>query len=229
MITVAASAGFCFGVKRAVGIAFDSARVRRTATLGEIIHNPDTVAELSAAGVRVIDSPEEAAAGETVIIRSHGVADDVFRRLEELDIPYIDGTCPFVAKIHRIARECPADGIFIIAGDKDHPEVRGIAGSCPVTPVIAADERELDLILGGMELSGKKVCAAAQTTFNAGMWERFAAAVKRHCPSAVIYDTICSATHERQREAAGLAALSDIMIVVGGKHSSNTRDRKSVV
>ena len=222
-IRVADSAGFCFGVKRAVEMAFGSAKLRKTATFGEIIHNPHTVRELEALGVRVIDSPYDAAEDETVIIRSHGTGKDTYRIFDEHGISYIDGTCPFVKRIHRIAAEHSAAGLFIIAGDKDHPEVRGIAGNCVTPPLIAADAAELEEMLSDPHTAERVTAAAAQTTYNVDMWKDFSAAVKRYCPSAEIFDTICSATQERQREAAGLAAASDMMLVIGGSHSSNTR------
>ena len=221
-ITAARSAGFCFGVSRAVEMVKKLAETGKIATLGEIIHNPHTVRELEALGVRVISSPEEAAEDETVVIRSHGAGKDVYRRLRELGREYADGTCPYVMRIHGIAEEESAKGLFIIAGDKDHPEVRGIAGCCSSEPLIVPGAEELEKFADVINAS-ERVSAAAQTTFDLNRLEKFVSALKRIRPDAVIYDTVCRATRERQTEAAELAARSDIMIVIGGRNSSNTR------
>ena len=223
-ITAAKTAGFCFGVDRAVKLVYNEIEHGfKTATLGEIIHNPTVVNDLAAKGVRVIDSPADALAGEKVVIRSHGVGADVYRELEARHIPYADGTCPFVKRIQKIAAKCSREGkTVVIMGDSTHPEVIGIAAHCENGAVILPDDRELEAFLKkNYKNSKKKVAIMPQTTYNISMWQNcvhIAAAFE----NTETYDTICSATSERQAEAARLAADSDIMIVVGGKHSSNT-------
>lgn len=223
-ITTAKTAGFCFGVDRAVKLVYNEIEHGfKAVTLGEIIHNPTVVNDLAEKGVRVISSPAEAQAGEKVIIRSHGVGRDIYRALEEMSIPYSDGTCPFVKRIQNTAAKCSAEGKdIIIMGDKAHPEVIGITGHCENDANVLQDPGELEAFLKkNYENSKKKVAIMPQTTYNISMWQnctRIAACYE----NAETYDTICSATSERQAEAARLAAESDIMIVVGGRHSSNT-------
>ncbi|MGN1090270.1 MAG: bifunctional 4-hydroxy-3-methylbut-2-enyl diphosphate reductase/30S ribosomal protein S1 [Huintestinicola sp.] len=223
-ITVAKTAGFCFGVDRAVKLVYNELYSdSKTVTLGEIIHNRDVVAELAEKGVRVIDSPSDAKKGEKVIIRSHGVGRDVYRELESLGIPYADGTCPFVKRIQNLAAKCIEDGrTAVIIGDRNHPEVIGIAGHGPEDTVILPDSGALaEFLKNNSENSKKKVAIMPQTTYNINMWQKCRDIAKEY-PEAEAVDTICSATSERQREAAELAAQSDIMLVVGGKSSSNT-------
>lgn len=223
-ITVAKTAGFCFGVDRAVNFVYNVIeKGGSAATLGEIIHNKDVSRDLKAKGVRVIDTPAQAAAGETVIIRSHGVGADVYRRLEQLGVPYIDGTCPFVRRIQRLAaKACREGAVPVIMGDSSHPEVIGIAGHCNGA-VILPDCESLDKFLQNFcENSKKKVAIMAQTTYNINMWA-CCREIASGYSQAFCFDTVCAATRERQLEAARLAETCDIMIVVGGANSSNTR------
>lgn len=222
-INIAKSAGFCFGVDRAVNFVYNRLEGEcPVATLGEIIHNPDVVKSLEEKGVRVLHSVSEARQGEHVVIRSHGAAASVYRELEGKGISYTDGTCPFVMRIRDIAREASESGVIpVIVGDKRHPEVIGIAGHCEGVPAVTvADERELEGFLSGN--GGKRCVVMAQTTYNMNSWENCRRVCERF-PEAQCRDTICKATAVRQEEAARLAENSDVTVIVGGSHSSNTR------
>lgn len=221
---VAKSAGFCFGVDRAVKIVYNSLDSRRkVTTLGPIIHNNDVVSKLEAKGVSVINSPDEATADMKVIIRSHGVGKQVYRQLEEKGCEIVDATCPFVARIHKAAYDRSAGGeIVLIAGDKDHPEVKGIADHCTAKPYVFSDADELVRLIDEHGLADKKVAVLSQTTYNTEMWQRCRQVIDEKLKYATVFDTICNATEQRQKEAAEIAAKSDIMLIVGGKHSSNT-------
>lgn len=223
-VTTAKSAGFCFGVDKAVKFMYNSINSGvKTVTLGEIIHNPAVVNDLRDKGVRVINSPEEAKADETVIIRSHGVGAEVIDRLEQLGVNYHDCTCPYVARIQKIAAErSEAGDTVIIMGDKDHPEVIGIAGHCCLEAVILSDGEALDCYLKkNCKNNKKKVAIMAQTTYNINKWENCRRIADEY-ENVQIFDTICMATKRRQEEAAELASESDMMIVIGGRQSSNT-------
>ena len=222
-ITLAKTAGFCFGVKRAVDKAFELARSGVDAvTLGPIIHNPQVVERLSKMGVPPVDSPDEAAPGQTVVIRSHGVPKKVYNLLK--NNPVVDCTCPFVAKIHRIVEEESAAGrVILVAGDPAHPEVQGIMGFSSSPVYTFRTEQELQNILNVLhENGGKPISVVAQTTFHEILWRKFQQFIENHYTNAKIFDTICSATTMRQKEAVELAQQSDYMVVVGGKSSSNT-------
>ena len=222
-ITLAKTAGFCFGVKRAVDKAFELARSGVDAvTLGPIIHNPQVVERLAKMGVPPVDSPDQAAPGQTVLIRSHGVPKKVYNLLK--NNPVVDCTCPFVAKIHRIVEEESAAGrAILVAGDPGHPEVQGIMGFSSSPVYTFRTEQELQNILNVLhENGGKPISVVAQTTFHEILWRKFQQFIENHYTNAKIFDTICSATTMRQKEAVELAQQSDYMVVVGGKSSSNT-------
>lgn len=230
-ISTAKSAGFCFGVDRAVKIVYNNLNTHsKVFTLGPIIHNPDVVADLESKGVYAIESCDALSGDETVIIRSHGVGQSTYDKLIDMGINYIDATCPFVSRIHKIASEKSAEGYTIlIAGDNNHPEVIGIKGHCSSDVFIFKDERELsELFIKLLNNSEKKVAIIAQTTYNIKMWDKCKIFIKKHLPDAIIYDTICNATSVRQAEAIELAKKSDIMLIVGGKHSSNTVKLKNI-
>lgn len=224
-IKVAKSAGFCFGVSRAVEIVRQEADSGRpVCTLGEIIHNPVVVEDFAARGVTVVDRVEDCPPGRTVIIRSHGVPSRVYEYLESHGIPYIDATCPYVLRIHKIVGSQPEGTHILLLGDRDHPEVQGIAGHCnrPCTIVKNADELEKVVIL----LKNQGVEAfilASQTTFDRQEWKKSAETAKKVCTNLNIFDTICKATVTRQEEARELSRLADVMVVIGGRHSSNTK------
>ena len=222
-ITLAKTAGFCFGVKRAVDKAFELARSGVDAvTLGPIIHNPQVVERLAQMGVPPVDSPDQAAPGQTVLIRSHGVPKKVYNLLK--NNPVVDCTCPFVAKIHRIVEEESAAGrAILVAGDPGHPEVQGIMSFSSSPVYTFRTEQELLNILNVLhENGGKPISVVAQTTFHEILWRKFQQFIENHYTNAKIFDTICSATTMRQKEAVELAQQSDYMVVVGGKSSSNT-------
>lgn len=223
-IETANSAGFCFGVRRAVDIAEQTAENSgRCYTLGPLIHNDNEITRLKKLGVFPVDSPDELSADDTLIIRSHGVSKAVIEHIAELKLNCIDATCPFVAKIHRIVSE--AKGGVIIAGDPDHPEVRGIVGHCAdidsVTVIRDADE--LGKAFESQIFNRQNALTmVAQTTFNSSKWQSCKQVAKKHYTNIAIFDTICSATAERQSETEALAKRCVLMVTVGGKNSSNT-------
>ncbi len=224
-VTVAKSAGFCFGVRRAVNIVeklLDEGK--KVYTLGPIIHNGNMVEELASKGVRIADSPDDVKNGETLVIRSHGVPKNITDRIDELKIDFRNATCPFVMKIHKIVAEHSSLGeIILIAGDKDHPEVRGIVGHCVSEYHTYTDCSELNEIIEKFpHIKNERVCVVAQTTFDVAEWKKTLKILQKVCTNAKIFDTICSATSDRQSEAGLLASKSDLMLVIGGKHSSNT-------
>ena len=224
-ITVAETAGFCFGVNRAVNTVYDLLeKGKKVCTLGEIIHNPQIVGELSEKGVRIVDSPKEVKSDETLVIRSHGVPERVYDLCRGTDTEVVDATCPFVAKIHSIVKEQSEQGDTIfVAGDKNHSEVIGITGHCKGEVFVFADDTELDeFVKNDPDLSSKSLTFVAQTTFNAKKWAKIQKKIKKLYTNAKIFDTICNATAARQDEALKLSKENDAMIVIGGRHSSNT-------
>ncbi len=224
-VTVAKSAGFCFGVDRAVKMVYNELEHnQRVATLGPIIHNTDVVNDMKKRGARVIEDVEELLPGETVVIRSHGVGRDVYDKIAEKGCRMLDATCPFVAKIHKIVDEKTREGyLILIAGDVNHPEVQGIIGHCEQNFIVFKDNFELKAIFEkNQNFLGKKLAFVAQTTYNIVVWEECLKVIPKDDPDIVIFDTICSATDTRQSDAAELAKNSDVMLVIGGKHSSNT-------
>ena len=225
MIKVAETAGFCFGVSRAVRIVEElAAEGKSVCTLGAIIHNPQKVRELEEKGVRIVASPEEVKQGEILVIRSHGVPRSVIDRIEQLGIEYKNATCPYVQKIHRIVAEHSRKGeTVLIAGDRDHPEVQGIIGHCVSEYHTFIDSAELTGLIDKFPLlKNTPVCVVVQTTFNKSEWKNSLKILQNLCTNAIIFDTICSATSDRQSEAEILASESDLMLVIGGRHSSNT-------
>ena len=229
-IKVAEKAGFCFGVDRAVKIVYNVLNGgKKAVTYGEIFHNPNVVNEFAEKGVRIISTPEEIDSLENtaVVIRSHGVGEEIYRRIEARKahgVECCDGTCPFVIRIHNIVAEKSAQGYdIIIMGDEKHPEVEGIVGFCKNKPVICSDNTELlDFLKKNLRNLKKKVAIVAQTTYNISIWDKCSHLLKTECPHAEVFNTICSATADRQHSAVALAEASDMMIVIGGKHSSNT-------
>ena len=224
-ILLAETAGFCFGVDRAVKMVEDLLKDgRRVYTLGPIIHNPQLVKELEERGALIAASIDDVPAGETLIISSHGAAADVYKSAAEKNIQLIDATCPYVAKIHRIVRKVWEDGrLLLVAGDAEHTEIRGIIGHYPGKSLVFKDDKELEKMLSGKEFDVN--CPAAvisQTTFNQKMWDECKKKLKKVCTNLVVFDTICKATAKRQDEAAEIARAADVMIVVGGRQSSNT-------
>lgn len=224
-VTIAKSAGFCFGVDRAVKIVYSELEQNsRVATLGPIIHNQDVVNDMQSKGARIIDSVDELEPDETVIIRSHGVGKDVYEQIRAKGNRMLDATCPFVSRIHKIVAEKSSEGYFIlIAGDSTHPEVQGIVGHCDENHLVFKDNFELkDFFEKIYKNLQKKVAIVAQTTYNIVVWGECLKVIPEDDPNIVIFDTICNATDKRQTDARDLARRSDLMLVVGGRHSSNT-------
>ncbi|MDE6427307.1 MAG: bifunctional 4-hydroxy-3-methylbut-2-enyl diphosphate reductase/30S ribosomal protein S1 [Ruminococcus sp.] len=223
-ITVAKSAGFCFGVDRAVKMVYNELdKGAKVATFGAIIHNQDVVNDMTARGVRIVNSVDELKPDETVVIRSHGVGREVYEQIRKKGNRLLDATCPFVSKIHKIVAEKTKEGYFIlIAGNSEHPEVQGIVGHCDENYFVFKDNFELNHFFENLDENFKKTIAfVAQTTYNILVWEKCLKEIPADIP-VIISDTICNATEARQTDARELAMKSDIMIVVGGKHSSNT-------
>ncbi|MCM1270391.1 MAG: bifunctional 4-hydroxy-3-methylbut-2-enyl diphosphate reductase/30S ribosomal protein S1 [Ruminococcus flavefaciens] len=224
-VTVAESAGFCFGVDRAVKMVYgELEKNTKVATLGPIIHNQDVVNDMQAKGARIISSVDELSDDETVVIRSHGVGRDVYDQIAAKGNRMLDATCPFVSRIHKIVAEKSAEGYFIlIAGDASHPEVQGIVGHCDENCLVFKDNFELkDFFEKKYKNLEKKLAIVAQTTYNIVVWDECLNVIPKNDSDIVIFDTICNATDTRQSDAAELAKSSDIMLVVGGRHSSNT-------
>lgn len=230
-ITVAKSAGFCFGVDRAVQMVFDLLdQGKQVYTLGPIIHNPQIVEELEGRGVQIVDSPDEVPTDGTVVIRSHGIPPVVQGMIGERELDCTDATCPFVRKIHRIVSQASKEGqTVLIAGDAKHPEIQGVVGYCKEPPYIFHNTEELTKLLREHpELSNKSVCVIAQTTFSVDEWGNCLQILKKVCTNPTVFDTICNATVQRQSEAWELSQTSDLMLVIGGKHSSNTAKLRDV-
>lgn len=226
-ITVAKYAGFCFGVDRAMKIVYnelDSLKDGETiATYGNIIHNNDVVKDLKNRGVRVVENIPDLFPNEKVIIRTHGVPSEVFKQLENQGNQYVDATCPFVTKIHKIVeKKSKEECVILIAGDKSHAEVQGIIGHCINAKNVHTFEtlEQLHQLLESFPNS--KIVVVSQTTFNTKVWKGCLDIFKPY-PNVEVFDTICNATSCRQTESIELAKKSDIMIIVGGKHSSNTK------
>lgn len=226
-VELAKTAGFCFGVKRAVDTVYqqiEQYRGEKIFTYGPIIHNEEVIKDLRSHGVEVLNDEEElkTADADVVVIRSHGVAKYIYDILEERGITCVDATCPFVKKIHKIVAEKSAEGSYIvIVGNSEHPEVQGIRGWAgeQVTVVQTPEDAER------FELPDKdqKVCIVAQTTFNYNKFKELVEIISKKRYDIVVLNTICNATKERQTEARQIAARVDAMVVIGDKRSSNTQ------
>ena len=223
-VILAETAGFCFGVARAVELARElAASGKPAAALGELIHNPAVTSELEEAGIRRIAAPRDAREGETVVIRSHGEGPEVYAALAAAGAKVADATCPFVKRIHRLAASMDDNDLLLLAGDETHPEVKGIVKYAKCAVFVFKNEKNLKKTLyESVNIDYNNISMVAQTTFSATEWEKCAALAAEMLPEAKIINTICSATEARQREAAELAAKCDAMIVVGGRNSSNT-------
>ncbi len=224
-VLVAKSAGFCFGVKRAVDKVYEQTELGKSNiyTYGPIIHNEEVVKELAAKGVKVIDTEEELQALRegTVVIRSHGVPERIYTLLDQ-NVEVIDATCPFVKKIHNIVKKQSLLGKqIIIVGNEGHPEVEGIKGWVAEGSgiVVGTPETAGNLVLE----AEKEVCIVAQTTFNYKKFQDIVEIISKKGYNISVVNTICNATQERQSEAAQIAGTVDAMIVIGGKNSSNTQ------
>ena len=223
-IILAKTAGFCFGVNRAVKLTYELLEQGRpVATLGPLIHNPQVVEDLESKGAITCDSVDDVPDGCEVVIRSHGVGQRVYDKISTRRLAYHDATCPFVTKIHKIAAQAGADGaMLLVAGDAKHPEVQGIVGHTTGKVEVFANLAELEKLLPELTQQ-KSIFAVAQTTFNVQSWETCKEFLKNQCTNAKIFDTICNATWARQQEAEDLSQKCDHMVVIGGHHSSNTQ------
>lgn len=218
-IIVAKNAGFCFGVKRAVDAVYENiSDTGRIYTLGPIIHNPQVVNELKKKGVIIEENVENITEG-TVIIRSHGVAESIMNSIKDKGLSFIDATCPYVKRIHGLVSKYFGEGYqIIIIGEKNHPEVLGINGWCQNSANIIHDESDVSL-LPDME----KACVVVQTTTNEQKFNNIIDALKAKVKDLKVFNTICYATQDRQKEAEEIAKLTDKVIVIGGRNSSNTK------
>jgi len=218
-IIVAAESGLCYGVKRALTMARRTRRVKsgQVVTIGDLIHNPRVVAELAAEGIGSADAPDEVREG-TVIIRSHGVSPEVYRRLRRRKIDVVDATCPTVRKIQRLVEALGRKGReVVIVGDREHPETRGLLGHSRGMGVVVEDEAQ------ARGLAARKVRAVlAQSTHDLGSFQRIAAALIERTRELTIYNTVCDSTLTRQRSTCDLAGRVDTLFIVGGRTSSNT-------
>ena len=235
-IELAKSAGFCFGVKRAVKMVYSALdEDKKICTLGNIIHNKNFIYELKNKGVRVINDISEVKKDEAMIIRSHGVSGDVYEKLKLKSIKFLDGTCPFVSKIHKIVGQnfinelsgdiVPKEKILvIIVGDENHPEINGIIGHCIYDYKIIADSDEMNtFLLRNEKIKNKIIKVVAQTTYTESELKKCVSIIKDNFCNYEIFDTICDETKKRQDEAKNMSKQKDIMIIIGDKSSSNTQ------
>ena len=226
-VITAKTAGFCFGVERAVNTVYEQIEAHKGEaiyTYGPIIHNEEVIKDLRSHGVEVLNDEEElkTADADVVVIRSHGVAKYIYDILEERGITCVDATCPFVKKIHKIVAEKSAEGSYIvIVGNGEHPEVQGIRGWAGEQVTVVQTQEDAERF----ELPDKdqKVCIVAQTTFNYNKFKELVEIISKKRYDIVVLNTICNATKERQTEARQIAARVDAMVVIGDKRSSNTQ------
>ena len=223
-IILAETAGFCFGVDRAVNLVYSLVNDgKKVCTLGPIIHNAQLVGDLEQRGVKIIDSIDECPDGYTVVVRTHGVEKSVIDDIENKNIDYVDATCPFVKKIHRIVKKFDSSVPVLVAGDVNHPEVIGIRSYCNGKSFVFKNDEDLQKILQKYHNDkNKKIICVSQTTFSLEEWKKCEKIIKKVCTNCEIFDTICNATADRQNEAYEISKKSDAMIVIGGRHSSNT-------
>ena len=223
-VVLAKSSGFCFGVKRAVDRVYEQlADHKKIYTYGPIVHNEDVVKDLEKQGVRVLNTKEEleALTEGSVVIRAHGVPKRIYEIMEQRGIECIDATCPFVKRIHKIVEKESTEGRhIIIVGNAKHPEVEGIMGWCKNSATVIESKEEALDFKGSPD---DKYCVVSQTTFNYKKFQELVEIFQKKGYDIIVANTICSATEERQKEASELAAKADVMIVIGGTHSSNTR------
>ncbi|NLL78960.1 MAG: 4-hydroxy-3-methylbut-2-enyl diphosphate reductase [Clostridiales bacterium] len=223
-VRLAKSAGFCFGVKRAVEKVYEqTGSGKQIYTYGPIIHNEEVVKDLEKRGVKVINSEEELKELKegTVVIRSHGVPKRIYTLIEEQGLECVDATCPFVKRIHNIVEKQSSEGAkIVIIGNAGHPEVEGIMGwsKTPAEVIESAEEAEKFVLK-----EERKICLVSQTTFNYNKFQELVEIFQKKGYNMCVVNTICNATEERQTEAREIARDADAMIIIGGTHSSNTR------
>lgn len=223
-VEMAKTAGFCFGIERAVNIVYKEIEESKSVyTYGPITHNEEVIKDLSNRGVKVIDSTEELkkVPKSTIIIRAHGVAKEVYDIIKNKGHRLVDATCPYVRKIHKVVeRETNKGRHIIIVGNNTHPEIEGIKGWCQGNYTVIADEKDAEALEFSPDI---KLCLVAQTTYNYNKFKELVEILSKKGYDCIIMNTICSATEERQKEVKELAKKSDAMIIIGGKHSSNTQ------
>lgn len=230
-IEIAKTAGFCFGVNRAVKMLYELVDGgKKVCTLGPIIHNPSVISELEGRGVKIISEPCEAEKDSTVVIRAHGITRQMRAELENNGLSYVDTTCPFVMKIHKIIEEnSTAENAVIIAGDESHPEVCGFRSQCRGESFVIKSSEEVErLAREKPELCEKQIIFVSQTTFSVEESKKIIKTLQKLYTKADLFDTICNATQNRQQEAREMSERVDAMIVVGGRFSSNTVKLKAV-
>lgn len=230
-ITLAKTAGFCFGVDRAVKALEKLANSgEKVCTLGPIIHNPQVVEHFKRKGVNIINNINEHEKGATVVLRTHGVEATIPEYCEKNGIKYIDAACPFVKKIHKIVLEnTNENSVLLIAGDENHPEVIGIRSRAKGKSFTFKSAEELENLLNNSDLlKTESVILVSQTTFSVKEWKKCVEIANFLCTNALVFDTICNATEERQTEALVLSKKNDAMIIIGGRTSSNTAKLKAV-
>jgi (E)-4-hydroxy-3-methyl-but-2-enyl pyrophosphate reductase len=218
-IIVAEGSGLCYGVRRALTMARRTRRVKagEVVTLGDLIHNPRVLADLTAEGIGSVETPEEVLSG-TVIIRSHGVSPELYRRLRRRKIDVVDATCPIVKKIQRLVEALARKGRqVVIVGDREHPETRGLLGHSRGRGVVVEDEARARALP-----SRNARAVLAQSTHDVQDFQRIAAALIGKTKELTVYNTICESTRTRQRATSELADRVDTLFIVGGKRSSNT-------
>lgn len=212
-------AGFCFGVERAISIAREALSVSNqdVYSLGPIIHNPQVVAELEEAGLKVIDSLDDVDKG-TIIIRSHGAPKSIYSAAMRKNFTVLDTTCPFVKKMHNMARAQAKEGYDIVLfGDREHPEIASLLGDCGFEPMVVSSAEEIDNVR-----LGQRVCLLSQTTQSLEKFSEVAERILPRVSELRIYNTICDSTRLRQEEALEIAKKVEVMIVIGGRNSANT-------
>ena len=225
-VLLAKTAGFCFGVKRAVDTVYQQVEENKDCkiyTFGPIIHNDEVIKDMQAKGVTVLEGEEDLpkAKNGIVIIRSHGVPKRICDRMDELGLQYVDATCPFVKKIHKIAMEKAEEGAFLVViGNPVHPEVEGIMGWAGEDAAVISTAEEAEHLTVPED---RKICVVAQTTFNYNKFKELVEIISKRRYDISVLNTICSATKERQTETARIADRVDAMIVIGDKRSSNTQ------
>ena len=223
-VILAETAGFCYGVERAVKLAQETAKARGGAMLGSIVHNAGVVRGIEKLGMRLITSPEQARAGETVLIRAHGERKETIEQLQDRGAEIVSAVCPHVDRIRKLARQAEDEGRrVILIGERNHPEVEGIAGWCK-EPLIFENVQEVeDFLKDRPDFACLPSILLAQTTCIRALWESCVNFLKKECTNLKIDDTICNATQKRQSEAAEIASSADVMVVVGDRKSANTR------
>ncbi|MBO5896125.1 MAG: bifunctional 4-hydroxy-3-methylbut-2-enyl diphosphate reductase/30S ribosomal protein S1 [Clostridia bacterium] len=230
-VILAEKAGFCFGVDRAIKLIEKLAdEGKSVATLGPIIHNQQVIDDLAKRGVQVVESPDEVKEGTILVLRTHGVTREVLREVENSGCEFVDAVCPFVKKIHKIVLDNSSEEVAtIIAGDENHPEVKGIKSCAKGESYVISNDSDVEILIKKYpHLAQKPIIFVSQTTFSIKEWQKSVKKINLLCTNVKIFDTICSATEERQNEAEHLSRSCDAMVIVGGRHSSNTRKLYSV-